>query len=152
MTDTPQVAAKTVDNTMPKPGGHAVTNQARLSEVIGRFEDLPTLAPVAVEVLRLADDEDSSMKDITDAIERDPGLTVRLLRLANTAAYNRGGEVSNINRAAMLLGLRTLKLVSLGFSLVSNLTTDRIDASVLWHRSVVSGIVARRFALSLIHI
>lgn len=117
-----------------------------LGEVVARFNDLPTLAPVAVEVLRLADDEHSSMKDITNAIETDPGLTIRLLRLANTAAYNRGGEVSNINRAAMLLGLRTLKLVALGFSLVANMTTDAIDATILWRRSLLAGVLARRFA------
>lgn len=139
MTDTPQVVTPTA--TTP-----AISGDVTLEEVIDRFEDLPTLAPVAVEVLRLADDENSSMKDITSTIETDPGLALRLLKLANTAAYNRGGEVSNINRAAMLLGLRTLKLVTLGFSLVSTLSSETIDAAILWRRSVVAAVIARRLA------
>ncbi|MEM9655827.1 MAG: diguanylate cyclase [Actinomycetota bacterium] len=142
MTDTPQLGT----SEEPTTAVAADLSDTIFDQVVGRFEDLPTLAPVAVEVLRLADAEDSSMKDITTTIETDPGLTLRLLKLANTAAYNRGGEVANVNRAAMLLGLRTLKLVTLGFSLVSNVSSDTIDATILWRRSVVGGVVARRFA------
>ncbi len=145
MTDTPQVVTPTTADATPI-AETVETDDTMLQEVIDRFEDLPTLAPVAVEVLRLADDENSSMKDITTTIETDPGLALRLLKLANTAAYNRGGEVSNINRAAMLLGLRTLKLVALGFSLVSNMTCESIDATILWRRSVICGVIARRLA------
>ncbi|MEM7272272.1 MAG: diguanylate cyclase [Actinomycetota bacterium] len=116
-------------------------------DVIARFDDLPTLAPVAVEVLRLAEDDDASMSDITDVIETDPGLTLRLMRLANSAAYNRGTEVTTVNRAAIVLGLRTLKLVTLGFSLVANLNSSEVDTALLWRRSLVSSVLARRFAL-----
>lgn len=118
-----------------------------VDEIIGRFDELPTLAPVAVKVLQLAEDDNASMGDIVAVIETDPGLTVRLLRLANSAAYNRGNEVTTVSRAAMMLGIRTLKLLTLGFSLVANMNSDAIDTSLLWRRSLVSAVLARRFAL-----
>lgn len=117
-----------------------------MEAVIARFGDLPTLAPVAVEVIRLADDDNASLADIASAISADPGLTIRLLRLANSGAYNRGNEVTNLNTAAGLLGIHTLKMVTLGFTLVANLTSELFDTSILWRRSLASSILARRLA------
>ncbi len=117
-----------------------------METVVARFSDLPTLAPVAVEVLRLADDENASMNDIANAISNDPGLTVRLLRLANSAAYSRGSEVTNLSTAAMLLGLQTLKMVVLGFTLVADMGTEKFDSSIVWRRGLASSVLARRFA------
>ena len=120
-----------------------------MEQVVARFSDLPTLAPVAVEVLRLADDENASMNDIAGAISNDPGLTVRLLRLANSAAYSRGTEVTNLNRAAMLLGLQTLKMVTLGFTLVADMGSDKFDSTIVWRRGLASSVLARRFAANI---
>ncbi len=117
---------------------------ASIDDVVYGFRDLPTLAPLAMEVIRLADDDDASMKDMADVISSDPGLAARLLRLANSAAYSRGREVTNLPMAATLLGMRTLKMVTLGFSLVANVTTDRFDCSILWRRSLATAVLAQR--------
>lgn len=117
-----------------------------IDEVIRRFADLPTLAPVAMEVIRLADDERASMADLAAAISVDPGLTARLLRLANSANYGQQREVTNLDRATALLGLRTVKLLSLGFTLVANMNDGPIDTSKVWRRSLASSVLARRLA------
>ncbi len=122
------------------------TEGISIDQVVGRFGDLPTLAPVAVEVIRLAEDDDASVRDIADVISNDPGLSIRLLRLANSASYSRGKEVTNLNTAAGLLGIHTLKMVTLGFTLVADMSSDRFDPTVLWRRSLATSVLARRFA------
>lgn len=117
-----------------------------MESVVARLGDLPTLAPVAVEVIRLAEDENASIDQVTAAISNDPGLAVRLLSLANSAAYSRGGEVTNLSRAAMLLGLQTLKMVTLGFTLVAEMGSSDFDSSVFWRRGLESSVVARKLA------
>ena len=132
----------------PVKGGSSAVPTADISidEVVARFGDLPTLAPVAVEVIRLADDDDASVGDIAEVISNDPGLAIRLLRLANSAAYSRGSDVTNLRTAAGLLGIHTLKMVTLGFTLVADMSTDRFDPSILWRRSLASSVLARAFA------
>ncbi len=120
-----------------------------IDDVVGSMTDLPTLAPIAVRVIELADDENVSIEQLTDVIATDPGLATRLLRLANSAAYSTGRSVTSLNRAAMLLGLRTLKMVTLGFSLVSGLTPDSVDCDAIWRQSLASAVLARRMAASL---
>ncbi len=117
-----------------------------ITEVVGALEDLPTLAPVAMQVIRLADDEVASLNDLVDVISRDPGLTARLLRVANSATYGQIRQVTNLNRATSLLGSHTVKLLSLGFSLVASTRDAAADTGVIWQRSLVTGVLARHFS------
>ncbi|MCP3989474.1 MAG: GGDEF domain-containing protein [Actinomycetia bacterium] len=127
--------------------GSTPTNATeRLDQIVAGYSDLPTLAPVAVEVIRLADDENASMADLAAAISVDPGLAARLMRLANSAMYGQTKEVTNLDRATALLGLRTVKLLSLGFTLVANLNQGAIDTSIIWRRSLATSVLARRLA------
>jgi diguanylate cyclase (GGDEF)-like protein len=117
-----------------------------LDRVVEAFGDLPTLAPVALRVIELADDEDLSLDQLAKVIGTDAGLAARLLRLVNSAAYSPGREVTNLNRAAVLLGLRTLKMVTLGFTLVAEVSAGSVDCSLIWRRSLATGVLARRLA------
>ena len=116
-------------------------------EIIAAFGDVATVAPVAMRVIEMVDDEDVTIQQLAEVIAADPGLASRLLRLANSAAYSRGQPVTDLARAAMLIGLRTLKLVTLGFSLLDGCpTSGQIDGLLMWRRAVATAVLARRFA------
>ena len=116
------------------------------ARAIASFGDLPTLAPVAVEVLRLADDDRATLDDIGRAISRDPGLSSQILRVANSAMYSIGGEVTTLGRAATVLGLRTVKLLSLSFSVVTR--PDEADATGqrLWRHTLLKAALSHTLA------
>ena len=114
-------------------------------QVAAGFGDLPTLAPVAVEVLRLADDDRASLEDIADVISRDPGLAAQLLKVANSPMYGMGGDVASLGRAASILGLRTVKLLSLSFAVVTETGGDGHDA-VIWRRTLAGSALAQSIA------
>ena len=117
--------------------------------VVNSFGELSTAAPVAMKVLEMVDDHSVTIDQLAKVIARDPGLASRLLRLTNSVAYSRGQPVTNLNQAAMRLGLRTLKLVTLGFSLIDN-TKDSgsLNGALIWRRSVATAVLARRFGSS----
>ncbi len=69
---------------------------------------LPTLPKVAAEVLRLAHDPDSSLKDMAAVISKDPPLTSRLLKVANSAFYGLSQQVGSLSVALVLLGMRNI--------------------------------------------
>ena len=58
-------------------------------------------------------------------LARDPMLAGHVLRVANSAFYYRGTEVTSLHRAAMVLGMRALKVVALGFTLANELPQKR---------------------------
>ncbi len=112
-------------------------------EVADSFGVLPTLAPVAAELLRLADDERASLEDIADVIGRDPALAGQLLRVANSAMFGMGGTTTSLARAASILGLRTVKLLSLSFSVVTRPDPTDAGATLVWRHTLVTSAMAR---------
>ena len=81
---------------------------------------LPSPTGVALEILRMAERNDTSASDISRVVETDPATAARLLKLANSPLAGTPREIGSITQAVVSLGIRTVKFVALGFSLVSN--------------------------------
>ena len=73
----------------------------RLPAVLTRAENLPSLPAVAVEVLRLCQDESATIQDLAATIARDPALAAKLLKVSNSSLFNLGQEVTTLERATM---------------------------------------------------
>ncbi|MGV8978905.1 MAG: diguanylate cyclase [Cellulomonas sp.] len=113
------------------------------AEVAAGVGELPTLAPVALEVLRLADDNRASLEDIAAVIGRDPALAGQILRVANSAVYGMGGHTTGLARAASVLGLRTVKLLSLSFSVITRPDLADARAKLVWRHTLATSAMAR---------
>ncbi len=111
---------------------------------------LPSLPTVALDVLRICQDPASDIGDLAEGLSRDPILAGRVLQMANSAYYNRGTEVTSLNRAAVMLGLRALKVLALGFTLANELPSEGrsggFDLQLFWHRSLVNAVAGRSIA------
>jgi diguanylate cyclase (GGDEF)-like protein len=102
--------------------------------------------------VRVCSDPDGDVGELADILARDPILAGQVLRVANSAFYYRGAEVTSLHRAAMVLGMRALKVVALGFTLSNDLPQSGVaaglDLRVYWHRSVLNAVIARSLARS----
>lgn len=122
----------------------------RLEALLAQANDLPTLPVVALEVLRLCRAEDTTLDDLARALSSDPALTARLLRFANSSLYGCGEEVRSVQRATLVLGMKTVQLMALSFSLVSAVPREgkagSFDYGGYWRRSLVRAVSARALA------
>jgi diguanylate cyclase (GGDEF)-like protein len=123
--------------------------------VLDRFVDkvgrLYTLPAVAVEVLRLTDRPDIDVEQLRRAVENDPALTSRVLRVVNSSLFGLGHEVSDLRQALALLGTKPLKLLVLGFSLPDNLFIG-MAGDILrryWRRTLTKAVAAREISETL---
>jgi diguanylate cyclase (GGDEF)-like protein len=122
---------------------------AVLAKLLQQAEALPAMPAVAAEVLRLSQDPDCGIDALVRVISLDPALAGRLLKLANGAAIGGRAPVTQLSRAAMLLGMRSVKLLAISCSIASAFPKqggDSIDLRTLWRRSVVRATAARSFA------
>jgi diguanylate cyclase (GGDEF)-like protein len=118
-------------------------------ERIMQSDRLPTIPAVAVRVIDLVQRPDVSLDELGSMIERDPALAARVLRTANSGFYGRPRSISRVRDAILVLGLRTVKTLALGFTLVSDLRAREgagLDHTWLWQRSLYAAIVARGVA------
>jgi diguanylate cyclase (GGDEF)-like protein len=124
--------------------------EKELPAALSRAESLPSLPAVALEVLRISQDEDASLDDMASCLSRDPALAAKLLKLANSSLFGGGKAVTTLQRATLLLGMKTVKLMALSFSLAGSLPKNgkhgSFDFGEYWQRSLVSAIAARSLA------
>ena len=110
---------------------------------------LPSPPGTALEILRLSQQDDVSIGDLASTVASDPALSVRLLKYANSAMVGMSKEVTSVRDAVMLLGIRSVRLMALSFSLVS--TNDGaacpgFDYGQFWSHSVACAVACRYLA------
>src|SRR3972149_3698978 len=93
------------------------TATPQLEPFLERARDLYSLPSVAPEVLDLTSQPKVDVRALKACIENDPALTIRILRVVNSSLFGLNRQVSDLNQALALLGIKPLKLLVLGFSL-----------------------------------
>jgi putative nucleotidyltransferase with HDIG domain len=101
------------------------------------------------EVFWLAAENDVDARRLIRLVSQDPVFTIRVLRLANVAAFAPAGEVTSIEIAVVRLGTRAVRNVVLAACLASLAQTidayGRRGITEIQH-AVGTGCVARRLA------
>ncbi|MEM9413962.1 MAG: HDOD domain-containing protein [Planctomycetota bacterium] len=113
-------------------------------------EALPTLPAVAMELLEKTSNPDVAINEIAHLIQSDPGLAGKVLKTVNSSFYGLPKPCPSIDRAIGMLGLRAVKSLVLGFSMV-NLTQgvdDGFDMTMFWRRTIIAAAGARQVALA----
>ncbi|WP_434458665.1 HDOD domain-containing protein [Stutzerimonas urumqiensis] len=111
--------------------------------------ELPALATVVVELQRVAQEQDSSVKQLADVLLRDAALTSNVLRVGNSSYYNPSREpIKTISRAIVLIGFENVRLISLSVTLIDGLLTraPRQQLQELLARSFHAAVQARNLA------
>ena len=130
----------------------APRDASSLEDELGRVfakAKLPSNPAIAAQILELVNDPNSSAEQFAQAIEADVALAARLLEMANAARFAQRTPATTIQRAVTILGLRRIRMVALGFQLVSHL--DRLgecsfDLKRFWQQSVLRACLGRQMA------
>ena len=90
--------------------------EKRVDLILQQLEDLPTLPAVALRVLEITGNTDSSAKDVVKLIASDLSLTTRILQLVHRSDVGVRGEVNSVERAVLLLGFESIRSAVLAVS------------------------------------
>lgn len=116
---------------------------------------LPSLPAIAVRVVELCRDKAVSVRDVGQLLSHDPALSAKILRTINSSYYGLRQPVTTVPHAVAMLGLESVKMLALGFSLVPTLKDcggKVYDPTPLWRRSLGAAVgaqaIARRVGLA----
>jgi len=117
-----------------------VKEPALKQKIINSIKDLPAMPQVVLEIQNLLSATDVSIKKISDLIETDQSITVRVLKITNSAYYGMSGKISTIQHASRVLGLMGLsEVVTLAGTerlLVGRLPGYGYNSKDLWKHSL----------------
>ena len=124
-------------------------SMSELFETLKNADSLPSPPGVALDIVRLNQRDDIDIEELAEVVGRDPAIVAKMLRMANSSSFGRPGQVSEIRQAIMTLGLRSVNLLALSFSLASYSKGDSrldFDYTEYWTSSAVTTTAARVLA------
>lgn len=130
---------------MSQQSGDPIT----VEELVSRISSVASLPDVYMRVKRVLEDPASSHQVLADALRTDPGISARLLRIANSAFYGRPGGVDSITRAVGLLGTQQVHDLVLATSVMQTfdaLFPDSLKPREFWQASVLTATAAKLLA------
>lgn len=77
---------------------------------------MPAFPKSVQRILELSRDINCSPKDLVTVIEKDPVMTMKLLRVLNSAYYSFPKQITSVNQSVVYLGLNTVKNMALSFA------------------------------------
>lgn len=119
---------------------------ADLSSQLDELPDLMKFPTVVQELLQLVQGSKVSIVKICQLIECDPGLSLELLRIANSSMYGCGGQVRSVEQAAVLMGTRGIHDLAVATASASLFQKPNAVVKELWHHSLGCATVARILA------
>lgn len=122
----------------------------RIQEKVRRIKSLPTLPQLALEVSALARREDVTMADVASKIDRDPAVSSKLLRVANSSFYGLPRLVTTTEGSILVLGLKQVQNIVLGVSVVNAFPPAQgkptFDRDKFWQHCAGVGLLSRMIA------
>jgi HD-like signal output (HDOD) protein len=118
--------------------------------ISGIPSSLGSYAPVLEEIEAAIQSPQCSLVTVGEAIEKDPDLTARLLRLANSSFYGFSSRLSTVAEAISLIGIQQVQDLIVASSIVERFTgvaDEFVSMESFWRHSLACGIGARLLAL-----
>ena len=108
---------------------------------------LPAMPAIAMEALRVLKEPNQTFKTVGALIGKDPLLSSRILKLANSAAFPGMARASTLEAAVARMGIEGLNVVLIQFSLHQAFMSrdERIRASFrgIWEHSLAVALMAK---------
>ena len=111
---------------------------------------LGSYAPVLEEIETLLESPECSLVTIGEAIEKEPDLTARLLRLSNSSFYGFSSRLSTVTEAISLIGIQQVQDLIIASSIIAqfkDVEDDFVTMESFWQHSLACGICARLLAM-----
>lgn len=97
-----------------------------------REEGFPTLRRTVSILKSFQYDSEASVKALASNIVTDPGMSARILRIANSPLFNPGiCRIRTLTRAIVMLGVKNVLALAMSSSILEDITTREQAAAVL---------------------
>ncbi|MEN8177553.1 MAG: HDOD domain-containing protein [Pseudomonadota bacterium] len=77
------------------------------------FAGLPTPPAILIELIDTCNSSDVSFARLSEIIQKDAGVTSKVITAANSPAYRQWNEINDINRLLVVLGLQAVKTIAI---------------------------------------
>jgi putative nucleotidyltransferase with HDIG domain len=131
---------------------HDLLADTSLKQLLSQMRSIPSAPPLYAELTNCLKSNDASIQKATAIIQKDVGMSAKVLQLANSAVFGVAGQIGSAAEAVTCLGLdaiRTLLLTLHAFSEFQPTAATNFSMQSLWRHSLATGALAERIIQSL---
>ena len=115
-----------------------------VEDMLARLDSLPSNEPTLARVLQLVNDDNCSARTLGEAVAMDPALSIRLLRLANSAYYGLSGRIATGPRAVTVVGFTTVAAIAVAAA--AGMDAPSSVPEGYWRRAACTAVAASLIA------
>jgi putative nucleotidyltransferase with HDIG domain len=125
-------------------------DEQEILKKLDSIKDIPTLPTIVFELNKLLRDPDTSIKTVCDTIEKDQAITLKILKLVNSAFYGFKSKISDLRNAVALLGYNAVRNAIVSLSVINSFPKRVIlmdfDISLFWKHSLAVAVTSKNIA------
>jgi putative nucleotidyltransferase with HDIG domain len=113
-------------------------------------DSMPAFPKSVQRVLELTRDINSTPKDLVEVIDKDPVLTVKILKVVNSAYYSLPKQITSVGHSVVYLGFNTIKNLALSIAAIGMLPQTNeagFDGQQYLLHSLATAAIAKQMAL-----
>ena len=123
--------------------------QERVARRVRNVKTLPTLPEVALRIMTMIADPESTIEELEDVLTADPAIVHKLLQVVNSPLFAGSGHKGGwtLHNAILRLGLQQVSAIAQQIKLMNSLVKPEeslFDLRRFWEHSVACAVVADR--------
>ena len=118
----------------------------KVRQVVTNIRNLPTPPIVFHQIQKVINDPKVSAGQIAKILQEDPAMSVKVLKLTNSAFYGLQREIESVKQAVIIVGLEAIKNLVLSASVLDMFKGKDVDQEFqdkFWRHSLAVGFCAR---------
>jgi HD-like signal output (HDOD) protein/CheY-like chemotaxis protein len=125
-------------------------SRADVLDRIDACEQVKAMSPTVQRILALTSSANCNIKEVIKVISQDHALALKILRLANSAAFRRGDPVDTIERAVLCLGLEQVRDAAMSIEVIDRFSTqfcsEHFNFAHFWEHAIGCGVACSMIA------
>ena len=127
--------------------------RSEIRELLDGSGELKGMSPSVAQILKMTRQSNCSLEKVVKVVKQDHGISIKILKLANSSAYTRGEPVDTVQKAVMRIGMTQIRQVVLNISVIDNFGEDKnvehFSTPMFWEHSIATGLIAAEITRSL---
>lgn len=126
----------------------------KLRRLVSQLNSIPSLPALYQELVKELNQPDPQMRRISEIVQTDIGMTVKILQIVNSAFFGLRRSIADASEAVRFLGLDTVKALALGIGVFSQFESSSSNllpehfVPDLWRHSLEVALTAKSIARS----
>ena len=120
---------------------------SKMKKLFSQVHNIPQISEVIRVLINQLNDPDIDLKEIARNVEKEQLISVKVLRLVNSASFGLRKKISSIEEAVVLLGMGRLKTLVVASGIVSSVSKiENFDINQFWIESFSTATYAKWLA------